>query len=62
LTLARATNNHLEQIRALHLAGLRESGSLSLDPTLDGDLADVEASNQDGLFLQRALPRPSWSA
>jgi len=51
LLFERAANRHADQIRALHLAGLVDSGSLSLDPTLDSDLADVEASYADGYFV-----------
>jgi ribosomal protein S18 acetylase RimI-like enzyme len=51
LQLARATNRHLARIRSLHFAGLVDSGSLALDPALDGDLVDVEAAYADGLFL-----------
>lgn len=54
LNLLPATNAHLDRIRELHLAGLRDSGSLSLDPTLDTDLLDVERAYSDGLFLLAA--------
>jgi GNAT superfamily N-acetyltransferase len=51
LHFERAANRHADQIRRLHLAGLVDSGSLSLDPTLDSDLVDVEASYADGYFV-----------
>jgi len=51
LHFERATNRQADQIRRLHLAGLVDSGSLSLDPTLDSDLVDVEASYADGYFV-----------
>jgi GNAT superfamily N-acetyltransferase len=55
LRLTRATNRHLDRITRLHLAGLVDSGSLSLDPALDADLVDVEASYADGLFIVAAF-------
>jgi ribosomal protein S18 acetylase RimI-like enzyme len=51
LHFERAGNRHLDQIRRLHLAGLVDSGSLSLDPTLDNDLVDVEESYSEGYFV-----------
>jgi len=51
LRLARADNRQLDEIRRLHLAGLVETGSLSLDPALDADLVDVEASYAQGFFV-----------
>ena len=54
LHLLQATNAHIDRIRELHLAGLRDTGALSLDPRLDADLADVEAAYADGLFLLAA--------
>lgn len=57
LHLLQATNAHLDRIRELHLAGLRDTGALSPDPRLDADLADVEAAYADGVFLLAA-----WAA
>lgn len=51
LRLERAGNHQVDQIGRLHFAGLVDSGSLSLDPTLDADLVDVEASYADGFFV-----------
>jgi len=51
LRLSRAVNQQQDQIIRLQLAGLMDSGALSLDARLDADLADVEAAYADGLFI-----------
>lgn len=51
LRLSRAVNQQRDQIIRLHLAGLVDSDALSLDATLDADLADVEATYAEGLFI-----------
>jgi ribosomal protein S18 acetylase RimI-like enzyme len=49
-----ATNQFTNQISQLHLAGLRDTDSFSLDPELDKDLLNVEQAYADGLFLLAA--------
>lgn len=51
-----ASNQHHDRIVELHMTGLQETGSYSLDPALDRDLIDVEKEYASGLFLLAALP------
>ncbi|MBV8048212.1 MAG: GNAT family N-acetyltransferase [Paludibacterium sp.] len=53
-----AVNTYIDQIKALHVAGLMESGSFSLEPGLDADLDDVEANYfaKGGVYLLAVDP------
>lgn len=55
LRLTPARNWQLDQITRLHLAGLIDSASLSLDQTLDADLVDVESTYANGFFVVAAF-------